>query len=390
MTFNFDHIVSRFGTNSAKWDGMAQSLGSDMIALSVADMDVPAPPAVVDKVCEMARHGIYGYTDPFPTYYEAVRQWMDQAYQWKVERDWIVYCPRIIQAVSVLIQKCTEAGDRVLIHSPVYQPVAKAVTLNDRVLTESPLHLVNGRYEIDFADMEQRMREGVKMVLLISPHNPVGRVWTREELERIGRLCIEYDALIVSDDIHADFIHQGHEHTVIAKLSEEIAERSVICTSPGKTFNLASLEIANIIIPNHDLRERFKQGLLQAGIHNPTFFSIPALEAAYTSCEEWLTALQGYIKDNITFTKQYIAEHMPELKIIEPEGTYLLWIDCSAVSRRESDLVDWIQEKARVSVSYGTSFGSGGEGFIRVNIAAPRGIIQEGLARMASAYPLNR
>ena len=217
-------------------------------------MDLPAPSLVVDKVAEAARHGIYGYTDPFPPYFEAVRTWLDKAYDWKVRPDWIVFCPRIIQAVSVIIQKFTEIGDQVLIHTPVYQPVAKAVTLNDRILVESPLILTDGRYEIDFDDMERQMREGVKMILLISPHNPVGRVWTRDELERMAELCIRYDALIVSDDIHADFIHEGHEHTVIAKLSEEIANRSIICTSPGKTFNLASLEIANIIIPNDELR----------------------------------------------------------------------------------------------------------------------------------------
>ncbi|MCV4234637.1 pyridoxal phosphate-dependent aminotransferase [Virgibacillus sp. LDC1] len=390
MTYNFDKVVSRFGTNSAKWDGMAQSMGSDMIALSVADMDLPAPPMVVDKVAEAARHGIYGYTDPFPPYFEAVRTWLDKAYDWQVEPDWIVFCPRIVQAVSVIIQNFTEAGDGILVHTPVYQPVAKAVTLNDRILVESPLRLVDGRYEIDFDDMERRMQEGVKMVLLISPHNPVGRVWTRDELERMAKLCIRYDALIVSDDIHADFIHEGHEHTIIAKLSEEVANRSIICTSPGKTFNLASLEIANIIIPNAALREQFKHGLLQAGIHNPTFFSVPALEVAYTSCDEWLTELRAYIKDNIAYARTFITDHMPELAVIEPEGTYLLWIDCTAVSSHEKDLVEWIQEKARVSVSFGSSFGPGGEGYIRVNVAAPRPVLQEGLKRLAAAYPLHR
>ncbi|MGG3283287.1 MalY/PatB family protein [Paenibacillus solani] len=388
MTYNFDKVISRYGTNSAKWDGMALSMGSDMIALSVADMDLPAPPMVVEKVAEVARHGIYGYTDPFPPYYEAVRSWLDKAYDWQVEQDWIVFCPRIVQAVSVIIQKFTAPGDKILVHTPVYQPVAKAVTINDRVLVESPLKLVNGRYEIDFEDMEQRMQEGVQIVLLISPHNPVGRVWTRDELERMANLCIRYDALIVSDDIHADFIHEGHEHTIIAKLSEEIANRSIICTSPGKTFNLASLEIANIIIPNETLRDQFKLGLQQAGIHNPTFFSIPALEVAYTSCDEWLTELRAYIKDNIAFARTFIADHMPELEVIEPEGTYLLWVNCMAVSSKEEDLVEWIQNRARVSVSFGSSFGPGGEGYIRVNVAAPRSVLQEGLERLAAAYPI--
>lgn len=390
MTYNFDKVVSRYGTNSAKWDGMALNMGSDMIALSVADMDLPAPPMVVNKVAEVARHGIYGYTDPFPPYYEAVCSWLDKAYDWQVEQDWIVFCPRIVQAVSVIIQKFTAPGDKILVHTPVYQPVAKAVTINDRVLVESPLKLVDGRYEIDFEDMERQMKEGVQIVLLISPHNPVGRVWTRDELERMANLCIRYDALIVSDDIHADFIHEGHEHTIIAKLSEEIANRSIICTSPGKTFNLASLEIANIIIPNETLRDQFKLGLQQAGIHNPTFFSIPALEVAYTSCDEWLTELRAYIKDNMAFARTFIADHMPELEVIEPEGTYLLWVNCMAVSSKEEDLVEWIQNRARVSVSFGSSFGPEGEGYIRVNVAAPRSVLQEGLERLAAAYPIQR
>ncbi|MFU1795495.1 MalY/PatB family protein [Paenibacillus azoreducens] len=388
MKYNFDQIISRYGTNSAKWDGMAQSFGEGMIALSVADMDLQAPPVVVDKVVEMARHGIYGYTDPFPPYFQAVKRWLAKAYDWHVPAEWIVFCPRIVQAASIIIQKFTAPGDRILIHTPAYQPIAKAVTINDRRLVESPLRLVDGRYEIDWEDMERQMKEGVKIVLLISPHNPTGRVWTKEELERIAALCVQYDALIVSDDIHADFVHEGHEHTVIAKLSDEAAERSIICTSPGKTFNLASLEIANIVIPNERLRELFKEGLQQAGIHNPTFFAVPALETAYTACDDWLEELRAYITKNISFTEKFIAEHMPELKVIKPEGTYLLWIDCTGCSKDESDLVEWIQEKSRVSVSFGSTFGAAGEGFIRINAAAPKALLKKALERLAERYPL--
>ncbi|MDR9854862.1 MalY/PatB family protein [Paenibacillus sp. VCA1] len=390
MKYNFDRIINRLGTNSAKWDGMAQAHGEDMIALSVADMDLQAPPMVVEKIVEMASRGIYGYTDPFPPYFEAVQQWLDKAYDWRVPQEWIVFSPRIVQAVSIIIQKFTKEGDRIMIHSPAYQPIAKAVAINGRELVESPLHLVHGRYEIDFEDMERQMQAGVKIVLLVSPHNPTGRVWTKDELERMAALCVKYDALIVSDDIHADFIHAGHEHTIIAKLSEDIAERSIICTSPGKTFNLASLEIANIVIPNDRLRERFKDGLQQAGVHNPTFFAVPALETAYTACDDWLNELRDYITDNISFTEAFFAERMPELNVIKPEGTYLLWIDCTACSRHESDLVEWIQEKSRVSVSFGRSFGQAGEGFIRINVAAPRPLLDEALERMAAAYPLRK
>lgn len=389
MSTNFDQVISRVGTNSAKWDGVVNSLGEDMIVMSVADMDLEAPPQVVNKVCEMAKHGIYGYTDPFPPYYKAVQQWLNKAYGWDVPQEWIVFCPRIVQAVSVIIQRFTEPGDRILIHTPAYQPIANAVEINDRELAGSRLLLKDGRYEIDFEDMERHMQTGVKMVLLISPHNPTGRVWTKAELERIAELCIRYDALLVSDDIHADFIHEGYEHTIVAKLSEQIAERSIICTSPGKTFNLASLEIANIVIPNKQLREQFQHGLRQAGIHNPTFFAVPALEVAYTECDDWLKELRDYIKDNILFTEAYFAEHMPELRIVKSEGTYLLWVDCTAISRNESDLIEWIQNNSRVSVSFGSSFGADGEGFIRLNLGAPRALLQEAFERMASNYPVS-
>lgn len=390
MEYNFDEVVSRIGTNSAKWDGLVESMGKDMISLSVADMDLKAPPAVVEKLESFAKHGIYGYTDAFASYYQAVQGWLERSYHWQVPLEWIVFCPRIIQAVSLVIQQFTNEGDAILIHTPVYQPVAKAVSLNHRVLVESPLKLVAGHYEIDFEDMELRMQQGVKIVLLITPHNPVGRVWTRAELERIAALCIKYNALIVSDDIHADFIHEGHEHTVIAKLSEEIAQRSIICTSPGKTFNLASLEISNIIIPNETIRERFKQALQQAGIHNPTFFAVPALEVSYTACDDWLEELRKYLRGNMAYAKAFIQEQMPELTVIEPEGTYLLWIDCRAVDQAESGLKRWIEQTARVSVSFGCSFGPEGEGFIRINIAAPRSVLKEALTRMAAAYPLKK
>lgn len=387
MSYNFDQVVSRLGTNSAKWDGAKDSLGQDTVVLSVADMDLKAPPQVVNKVCEMAQHGIYGYTDLFPPYYEAVQHWLDKAYGWNVPQEWVVFSPRIIQAVSIMIERFTNPGDRILMHTPAYQPIANAVEINGRELVESELLLNDGRYEIDFDDMEKKMAEGVKMVLIVSPHNPTGRVWTRMELERIADLCVRYDALIVSDDIHADFIHEGHEHTVIAKLSEQIAERSIICTSPGKTFNLASLEIANIIIPNKLLREQFQHGLRQAGIHNPTFFAPTALEVAYTECDDWLKELRKYITDNIKFTEAFFAEHMPELHIVKAEGTYLLWVDCRNISKNESDLIEWIQSKSRVSVSFGTSFGAAAGGFIRLNIGAPRALLEKAYVQLASNYP---
>ncbi|HEY2492659.1 MAG TPA: MalY/PatB family protein [Paenibacillus sp.] len=386
MNTNFDEVINRFGTNCAKWDGLVAEYGEEVIPLSVADMDLRAPQAIVDETVRIARHGIFGYTELFPPYYEAVQGWMKRAYAWDIPQEWIVFSPRIVQAFSIILQKFTEIGDRVLIHTPAYQPIAKAVSENDRELVESPLIYRNGHYEIDFEDMERHMKQGVQVLLLCSPHNPTGRVWSISELAQLVDLCNLYDVLLVSDDVHADFIRPGHEHTVIAKLSEEIAQRTIICTSPSKTFNLASLEIANIIIPNEDLRAKFKKGLVEAGIHNPTFFAVPICETAYTVCDGWLEEVKSYIEGNIQFVKQFFAQHFPEFHIVESEGTYLLWIDCRSFDKKDDKLKRWLLNDSKVSVSFGTSFGQQGEGFIRLNVATSRVTLEEALQRMSRAY----
>ncbi|MEC0090363.1 MalY/PatB family protein [Paenibacillus macquariensis] len=386
MSTNFDEVINRFWTNCVKWDGLVAEYGQEVIPLSVADMDLRAPQAIVDEAVRMAQHGIFGYTELYPPYFEAVQGWMKRAYTWDIPQEWIVFSPRIVQAFSIILQKFTDIGDRVLMHTPAYQPIAKAITENDREYVESPLIYRNGRYEMDFDDMERHMKKGIKLLLLCSPHNPTGRVWNSLELARLADLCTLYDVLIVSDDIHADFIRSGHEHTVIAKLSERIAQRSIICTSPSKTFNLASLEIANIIIPNENLRAKFKKGLIEAGIHNPTFFAVPICETAYTACDGWLEEVKSYIEGNIHFVKQFFAKHFPELHVVEPEGTYLLWIDCTSFDKKDEKLKRWILDESKVSVSFGTSFGTQGEGFIRLNVATSRVTLEEALQRMAVTY----
>lgn len=376
----FDRSISRFGTNSAKWDGTANTYGPDIIPLSVADMDYQVPQPVLAEAESLAKHGIFGYTELNPPYYAAVQHWLSKQYQWDVPAEWIVFSPRIIQAVSLIIQEFTTPGDSIMMHTPAYQPIANAVKLNGRRFVGSPLKLIKGRYEIDYEQMEQHMKEGIKLLILCSPHNPTGRVWTRAELLRMAELCVKYDVLIVSDDIHADFIRDGHEHTIIAKLNEQIAMRTFVCTSPGKTFNLASIEIANIIIPNAAYRQRFHHSLQKAGIHNPTFFAPRLLEVAYTACDDWLQELKHYIENNLHFVTRFIEQQLPMLSIIEPEGTYLLWIDCRQLTADEEKLKQMFLE-AKVMTSLGSSFGAEGGGFIRLNLAAPRILLEESLKR---------
>lgn len=381
MERRFDRSISRLGTNCAKWDGTVNTYGPDVIPLSVADMDFQVPEQVLAEAEALAKHGIFGYTELNPPYYAAVQQWLSKQYQWDVPAEWIVFSPRIIQAVSLIIQDFTAPGDSIMMHTPAYQPIANAVELNDRRFVGSPLKLINGRYEIDYEHMEKQMKEGIKLLILCSPHNPTGRVWTRSELARMAELCVKYDVLIVSDDIHADFIREGHEHTIIAKLNEEVAMRTFVCTSPGKTFNLASIEIANIIIPNPAYRQKFQHSLQKAGIHNPTFFAPRMLEVAYTACDNWLQELKTYIEDNLQFVIRFIGEHLPMLTIIEPEGTYLLWVDCRQLTADEEKLKQMFLE-AKVMASFGSSFGAEGKGFIRLNLAAPRAVLEESLKRL--------
>lgn len=381
MENTFDRSISRLGTNSAKWDGTVSTYGHDVIPLSVADMDFQVPEQVLAEAVDLAKHGIFGYTELNPPYYAAVQHWLSKRYQWDVPVESIVFSPRIIQAVSLIIQEFTALGDSIMMHTPAYQPIAGTVGLNDRKFVGSPLKLINGRYEMDYDHMEKCMKEGIKLLILCSPHNPTGRVWTRIELARMAELCVQYDVLIVSDDIHADFVREGQEHTVIARLNEQVAMRSFICTSPGKTFNLASMEIANIIIPNPMHRQRFQHSLKKAGIHNPIFFAPRLLEVAYTACEDWLQELKDYIEGNLQYVTGFIQEQLPQLTIIEPEGTYLLWVDYRQLTTDEEKLKQLFLE-ARVMVSFGSSFGAEGEGFIRLNLASPRAVLEESLKRI--------
>ncbi|MFC5465332.1 MalY/PatB family protein [Lederbergia graminis] len=386
MRNSFDQIINRFNTNSAKWDELAEQYGREVIALSVADMDIPAPKVLVNKMVEMARHGIYGYTDLSSSYYAAVQDWYKRMYDWEIPREWIVFSPRIVQAVSLIIQNFLEEGDKVLVHTPSYGPITNAVTLNNRTLIESPLLLKDGRYEIDFEDTEAKMKAGVKVLLFVSPHNPTGRVWTKVELKRLGELCVKYNVLLISDDIHSDFTYGEHRHTFISNISEEIAQHSIICTSPAKTFNLASLEIANIIIPNDKLRTQLQKNIVQAGIHNPTFFAVPALEVAYTQCDVWLKELKDYVQQNMNYVKVSCEQHLPKVNTLVTEGTYLMWLDARKWSEKESDLKKWILDEAKVALSFGSSFGNEYEGFIRINVGTPRPLLEEGLRRIAGIY----
>lgn len=382
MKYDFDKKVVRKNTGCIKWD-----LGDEsVIPMWVADMDFETPQPVIDAVKKRAEHGIYGYSFLQDSYYEALINWMNKRHGWKVQKEWIAFAPGVVPAVNMLVRALTQPGDKVIIQSPVYYPFYKAVTNNGCQVIENPLIYEKGRYFMDFEDLERKIKDDrVKLLILCSPHNPVGRVWTREELTKLGNLCLKYEVLIISDEIHSDLIYSGNKHIPFASLSQQFAENSIVCTAPSKTFNLAGLQTSNIIIPNRKIRKLYDNVLESNGINEPNVFGIKACEAAYRDGEEWLHELLEYLEDNRDYLINYIESHIPEIKAIKPEGTYLVWLDCSKLGMKSEKLHEFFMEKAKVWFDEGYIFGCGGENFERVNIACPRATIEEALKRMEMA-----
>lgn len=375
----FDKTIQRRGTNSVKWD---LHKDDDLLHLWVADMDFAAPQAIQDALRQRVEHGVFGYTFGSEDLYRAIIHWTKERYAWSIERNFIVLTPGVVPALGVAVQAFTAPGEKVLVQSPVYAPFFDMVTKNGREVVINPLIVQNDRYEMDWEDLESKFKQGVRLMILCSPHNPVGRVWTKEELQRLGKLCIEYDVIIVSDDIHADIIFSGHVHTPLASLSDDLAARTITCIAPSKTFNIAGLQASASIIPNQELREQFAKVLQQQGFYSLNLFASTAMETAYTSCEDWLDDLLVYLEENARFAYEYIQNEIPEIKSYQPEGTYLLWVDCSQLGLSKEERINLLQKKGRIVVEPGEKFGPGGEGFIRLNLGCPRSILKEALVRL--------
>ena len=376
----FDNIVSRKHTNCAKWDEIIDEYGiEDLIPLTVADMDYRVAPEIINAVIEAANHGIYGNTNVSERYIELSKIWAERNYNFSLQKEWIVYCPRIIQALSLIIQNYTEKNDKIMVCTPLYDPIQNAVRINDRELVECPLVLENGHYEINFADFEEKIKEGVRIFIAVSPHNPVGRVWKEEEIKRTIDICKDNNVLIISDETHADFIWKGK--FVSYGSFYDTYDNMIIGLSTSKNFNIAGLEASNIIIKDEAFRTFFNKLLKQAGIHNPSYFCIPAVIAAYEYGEEWLLMVKDKIRENIKLIKNFFEKDMKGFSVIEPEGTYLVWIDYRATGISENELKDIMIHKAHVAFSMGGSFGIEGKGFFRINAALPKQLLEEALLR---------
>lgn len=400
MKTDFDREINRKNTQSAKW-GVIQDpdnpsiwqptddyFGEDrIIPLWVADMDFPAPQPVVDALVKRAQHGIYGYTLRTDSYNQAVVDWMQRRHGWAVDPAWIVSTPGVVPAINFLIQAFVQPGEKILVQQPVYYPFFDAIENNGAEIVSSSLVLKNGRYEIDFDDFVRSTSDpAVTVFILCSPHNPVGRVWTREELARLGEICLENGVRVIADEIHADLIHRGVTFTPFASVSETFSDRTIVCTAPSKTFNLAGLHTSNIIIPSDRLRRRFQQTMNRCGMGkwaNP--FGVVACETAYREGEKWLEDVMAYIGDNLDFMQEFIDRNIPGIRVVRPEGTYLVWLDCRGLGLDKWALKRLMMGQARIFPDEGFIFGPEGEGFERINIACPRSILQEALERIQRA-----
>lgn len=384
---DFDTVIERRNTNSLKYDfAKLRGKPEDILPLWVADMDFRISSYIQDAVRAQAEHGVYGYSEAQEGYFEAVRGWMKRHYDWDVDRCWLVKTPGIVFALAMAVKAFTNEGDGVMIQQPVYYPFSEVITDNGRRIIDNTLvQDENGKYHMDITDFEEKLvREKVKLFFLCNPHNPVGRVWTREELEQIGDICYRHQVIVVSDEIHADFTFH-RKHLVFANLKEEYRDITITCTSPTKTFNIAGLQVSNIFIPNRSLRRPFRKQIDAAGYSQLNAVGLAACEAAYRNGEEWYGAVLAYIEENISFMKEYIRVKIPEIKLLEPEGTYLVWLDFRGVGLDSGDLDNLIVHKAGLWLDSGDIFGPAGSGFQRVNAACPRATLEEALTRLEQA-----
>lgn len=380
---DFNKIIDRKNTNSLKYD-FAKSFHKpeNVLPLWVADMDFQISSYIQDALVKSAEHGIYGYSEVKEEYFEAVRDWMKNHHNWNVDARWLVKTPGVVFALAMAVRTLTEKGDSVLIQRPVYYPFSGVIENNGRRIVDNPLVIEKGSYKIDFEDFEKKIiDENVKLFLLCNPHNPSGRSFTKEELIKMGDICLKHNVMVVSDEIHADFVFKG-KHNVFVDLKEEYKDFTITCTAPSKTFNIAGTQISNIFIPNREIRHRFQKEIAAAGYGRLSTTGLIACETAYRYGEQWHRAVYEYIKDNIEYTREYCEKYIPEIKMMDHEATYLVWLDFRDLGLSEKEIDNMIIYKAGLWLDSGGIFGKSGEGFQRINVACPRSILTEALERI--------
>jgi cysteine-S-conjugate beta-lyase len=389
MKFDFDTVIDRRNTNSAKWDLVKELFGNeDVLPMWVADMDFNTAPCIVEALKKQAERGIFGYVRRPQSCSDAIVDWVRRRHGWQIRSEWLTYSPGVVTALNLCIQAFTQPGDRIIIQPPVYYPFARSIISNGRRVENNPLQQEDLRYRMDLEALEKKSAERTPLMILCSPHNPVGRVWEKEELARAGEFCVKNDIILVSDEVHCDLAYRGHKHTPTAAVSDEIAQRTITCMAPSKTFNLAGLKTSIIIIPNPKIREKYNVILQNLALGADNAFGLAALEAAYRHGEEWLEALLDYLEANMAFAARYFAEKIPKIKVVEPDGTYLLWLDCRGLGLDSQALDAFMRKTAKIWLDDGPLFGPGGEGFQRMNIACPRSTLVRALGRIEEAIKL--
>lgn len=389
---DFDTVIERKNTNCLKYDfARRRGMPEDVLPLWVADMDFKTSSYVQDALEKQITHGIFGYSEVQEEYFEAVKGWMKRHYDWEISERWLIKTPGIVFALAMAVKAFTKPGDRILIQLPVYYPFREIIEDNGRVMVSNTLtYGEDNKYHIDFNDFEQKIiRENIKLFFLCNPHNPVGRVWSKDELTRLGDICYKHHVIVVSDEIHADFVFQG-KHQVFADIKKEYEEITITCTSPSKTFNLAGLQLSNIFIPNPQIKKAFREQINAAGYSQLTVMGLVACEAAYRHGDEWYEAMHQYVQDNIAFTKNYVEENLPGVTMVEHEGTYLVWLDFRGTGLSVDQLEHLIIHEAKLWLDSGTIFGECGKGFQRINVACPRSVLNEALGRIKNALSNHR
>lgn len=388
MQYDFDTPIDRTHTWSIKHDFKKENgKADDILPLWVADMDFRSPDSVVEALKKAVDHGIFGYSRADESYFDAVAAWYQKRHHLTLQPEWMTCTPGIVFALSIAVRAFIQEGDAVLIQPPVYHPFSRAILRNKRTLVENPLVLKDGHYEMDLEDLEQKvLDEHVKLMILCNPHNPVGRVWTREELTALADICLRHHVYVISDEIHGDFVWQGHEQTPYASISEEACLHSMMCTAPSKTFNLAGMATSNLFIPDPEMRRKFRSELLDVGQENMNRLGLFACRAAYEGGGEWLDQLIGYLAGNLALVRDFCKNRVPQIQLVEPEGTYLAWLDCRELGMTDDELMAFFSDEAKVWLDPGTHSGEQGSGFMRFNLGSSRSVIAQALDQIEAAW----
>ena len=386
MKYNFDEIVDRKPTNAKKWNNLEEIYGhKDMLAMWIADMDFKSADEIIEALKKRVEHGIFGYVDMEDSFYDAVISWAKYRYDWEIKKEWILFTPGVVIGLNIGVRELVDEGDKVLVQPPVYPPFYDVLENNGRILSENLLVDDGEKFVIDYEDLEEKLSDGTKLMMLCNPQNPVGRVWTKEELSKIGEIAIKNDVTIISDEIHGDLTLKGVKHVPLASISKELEERTITLMAPSKTFNIAGLVTSVAIIPNKELRDVYAKAIEAMEVDNLSIFGAVGLEVAYNEGKEWLDQVMEYIESNIDYSIDYINKNIPEIKVYKPEGTFLLWLDFKNTNKTADEVEDALLNVGRVILNDGRPYGTGSDGYFRLNIACPRSILEDGLKRIEKA-----